>query len=346
MIERMVAQEIEGILTEYKPSIKEMVKTSLLPQLRDAVRQEIEESLGKLLEKSVETSRSPIPSMVNPDGGYSAIRNPKSAIVNPQSEIRNPKSQTGLYLYSIADGAETMDLGGIGLDGTRVYTVPFGDFSAVVHDCKAEPYQSEDRDRVKAWVLTHQKVVDAALEKFGAVIPMGFDTIISGKGDADPEENMRKWIETDYENLASKMAKIRGKAEYGVQIFWKTQAMARNVSEKSTEIKALEREIQTKPKGIAYMYRQKLEELLKHEMARKADQCFQEFYEKIKVHTDDLRVEKTKKADEEGRQMLLNLSCLLSKGQSEKLGQSLEEIDNREGFFVRYTGPWPPYSFV
>jgi len=331
IIERMVAREIKGILEEHKTSIKEMVNTSLLPQLRTAIRDEITTALGELLEQSVEAPKSPIP-MAVPDLTHSAIRNPQSAM--------------GLYLYSIADGAETMDLGGIGLDGNRVYTIPFGDFSAVVHDCKAEPYQSEDRDRVKAWVLTHQKVVDAALEKFGAVIPMGFDTIISGKGDADPEENMRKWIETDYENLASKMAKIRGKAEYGVQIFWKTQAMARNVSEKSTEIKALEREIQTKPKGIAYMYRQKLEELLKHEMARKADQCFQEFYEKIKVHTDDLRVEKTKKADEEGRQMLLNLSCLLSKGQSEKLGQSLEEIDNREGFFVRYTGPWPPYSFV
>ena len=331
MIERMVAQEIEGILTEHKPSIKEMVKASLLPQLRTAIRDEITTALGELLEQSVETPRSPIP-MAVPDLGHSAIPNPQSAM--------------GLYLYSIADGADAMDLGPVGLDGKRVYTIPFGDLSAVVHDCKADPYQSDDRNKVKEWVLTHQKVVDAALEKFGTVIPTGFDTIISGKGDVDPEENMRKWIEADYENLASKMAKIRGKAEYGVQIFWETHAMARNVSEKSTEIKALEREIQTKPKGIAYMYRQKLVELLKNEMARKADQCFQEFYEKIKAHTDDLHVEKTKNADDEGRQMLLNLSCLLSKGQSEKLGQALEEIDSREGFSVRYTGPWPPYSFV
>ncbi|MCF8129794.1 MAG: GvpL/GvpF family gas vesicle protein [Deltaproteobacteria bacterium] len=336
ILEKMVAEEIRSILEAHKPSIKEMVKTSLLPQLKTAIREEVKQCLEKFLEQSPETIENPI--------AVPGINN--SAFRNPQSKIQNPKSKMGLYLYAIADGADTMDFGGIGLDGSRVYTIAFGDFSAVVHDCKAVAYQSEDRDRVKAWVLTHQKVVDTVLEKFGTVIPMGFDTIISGKGDSDPEGNMGKWIETDSENLASKMAKIRGKAEYGVQIFWETHAMAHDVSEKSAEIKSLQREIQTKPKGIAYMVRQKLEELLKNEMARKADQCFQEFYEKIKVHTDDLRVEKTKYADDEGRQMLLNLSCLLSKGQSEKLGEALEEIDNREGFSVRYTGPWPPYSFV
>jgi len=195
-------------------------------------------------------------------------------------------------------------------------------------------------------VLTHQKVVDAAWEKFGTVIPIGFDTIICGKEDADPKENMKKWIEADYDALTLKMSKIRNKAEYGVQIFWETNTLAIRISAESDEIKRLQEEIRTKPRGIAYMYRQKLEELLKNEMAKNADHCFQEFYEKIKPHTDDLHVEKTKKAEDEGQQMLLNLSCLLPKDRSHKLGEALEEIDNREGFSVRFTGPWPPYSFV
>jgi len=44
--------------------------------------------------------------------------------------------------------------------------------------------------------------------------------------------------------------------------------------------------------------------------------------------------------------LLLNLSCLLPRDQNEKLGEALEKIDGREGISVRYTGPWPPYSFV
>lgn len=44
--------------------------------------------------------------------------------------------------------------------------------------------------------------------------------------------------------------------------------------------------------------------------------------------------------------MLLNLSCLVSKGKVDSLGEELEKINNMEGFSVRFTGPWSPYSFV
>jgi hypothetical protein len=348
IIEKMVKQEIEGILVENERSIKEMVRTSLLPQLRVLVREEIRDTLDNLLEREPATLDRPISIKKDPPAESKAAEIPEttpSPSLN-NSAIRNPQSAMGLYLYCIADESEAVNFGGIGIDGSEVYTIPFRDLSAVVHDCTAEPYQSDDPEKVKQWVLIHQQVLDGAAEKFGTIIPMGFDTIICGKGDADPKENMRNWIETDYDTLTSKMVRIRNKAEYGVQIFWETSIMARNVSEKSNEMKALEEEIRAKPKGIAYMYRQKLAELLKSEMVSRADQCFQEFYEKIKAYTDDIHVEKTKRAEDEGRQMLLNLSCLLPKGQSEKLGEALEEIDNREGFSVRFTGPWPPYSFV
>jgi hypothetical protein len=351
IIEKMVKQEIEGILVENERSIREMVRTSLLPQLRVLVREEIRDTLDNLLEKEPATLDRPISVKKDPPAESKAPEIPESTPTPSlnNSAIRNPQSameQMGLYLYGIVDGGETVHFGNIGIDGNKVYTIPFADLSAVVHDCTAKPYQSDDPEKVKQWVLTHQQVLDGAAEKFGTVIPMGFDTIICGKEDADPKTNMEKWIEADYDNLILKMSKIRDKAEYGVQIFWETKTMAHMISQESVEINRLRAEIKAKPRGIAYMVRQKLEELLKNEMANRADQCFQEFYEKIKVYVEDLRVEKTKKAEDEGRQMLLNLSCLLPKNQSEELGEVLEEIDNREGFSVRFTGPWPPYSFV
>ena len=57
-------------------------------------------------------------------------------------------------------------------------------------------------------------------------------------------------------------------------------------------------------------------------------------------------MDKTKKTEDENKQMLMNLSCLLTKDGSRRLGDELEKIASVEGFFVRYTGPWPPYSFV
>lgn len=333
----MVRQEMRDILAENEVSIEEMVKTSLLPELKAAVRESVYKAMEDLTERTSEIVGNRHPAESEALQVYDETRNP---------EIQNPKSKIGLYLYCIADGGEAIHLDVAGIENNEIYTIPFKDLSAVVHNCSAEPYQSEDQEKVKGWVLTHQKVVDTAWEKFGTIIPIGFDTIIQGRAVANPEENMKTWLKDDYDNLKAKMAKIRDKAEYGVQIFWETRIMAQDISEESAEIKALQEEIETKPKGIAYMYRQKLEELLKKEMENKADRCFQEFHEKIKRHADDLHVEKTKKAEDENQQMLLNLSCLLPGDQSKNLGEELEKIDAMEGFSVRYTGPWPPYSFV
>lgn len=363
IIAEIVREEIEGFLRESQDAIKEMVATSLLPQLRTAVRSEIADVMAQLMERLPEIPQeSPIPIREEPHAEPAPDKPHSESIPSPapdNSASRKPQadsakvanaataeSATGLYLYCIADGGEAIHLDVAGIEDHEIYTIPFKDLSAVVHNCPAEPYQSEDQEKVKGWVLTHQEVMDAIWEKFGTIIPMGFDTIIQGRADAAPEENMKTWLKDDYDNLKTKMAKIRDKAEYGVQIFWETRIMAHGISEESAELKALQKEIETKPKGVAYMYRQKLEELLKKEMENKADRCFQEFFEKIKRHADDLHVETTKKAEDENQQMLLNLSCLLPGEQSKNLGEELEKIDALEGFSVRFTGPWPPYSFV
>ena len=250
----------------------------------------------------------------------------------------------GRYIYCIAESGESINFGNIGIEGNNVYTIPYKDLSAVVHDCHAELYQSENEEILKGWVSTHQKLVDTAWERFGTVLPFGFDTIIFGDGVTEPEENVKNCLKQDYDNFKKKIKRVGNRAEYGVQIFWDSQVMAQKLAEESVEIKKLNEEIKSKPRGLAYMYRQKLEGILKREMEDKADRYFKEFYKKIKPYVDDLRVEKTKKTED--KHMFMNLSCLLTKDGSRELGDELEKIDVMEGFSVHYTGPWPPYSFV
>lgn len=262
---------------------------------------------------------------------------------NRTSDFRPPK---GRYLYCIVEGLEKVNLGRIGIEDNEVYTIPHKDLCAVVHDCPTEPYRSEDNEMVKGWIVKHQNVVDRALERFGIVLPTGFDTIIECNETADPDEKVRNWLKEDYANLKAKMEKVRGKAEYGIQVFWNPKVMAETLTRKNQEIRQLSEEIKSKPRGVAYMYRQKLEGLLKKEMEKEADQYFKEFYGRIKPYTHDLHIEKTKETEDQNMQMLMNISCLLPKDASKKLGDELEKIEAMEGFSVRYTGPWPPYSFV
>ena len=353
IIEKMVRQEIKDILAENEASIEEMVKASLLPELKAAVRESVHKALEDLIEEPPEiketqpfadSSPDIAPQTSDLEPRTSDVGTPESA--PPQSAIRNPQSAMGRYLYCIADSSEAVSLGNIGIEENEVYSIPYKDLCAVIHNCPATPYESEDKEIVKEWVIAHQKVVDAAWEKLGTLIPIGFDTIIQGNAAVEPEENMKKWLGDDYDNLKAKIEKVRDRAEYGVQLFWDRKTIAKKVSDESPEIKALNEEIKSKPKGIAYMYRQKLEALLKKEIEERADRYFKEFYGKITPHVDDVHVEKTKKTEDEDKQMLLNLSCLLPKEGSKGLGEELEKIEALEGFSVRYTGPWPPYSFV
>jgi len=256
-----------------------------------------------------------------------------------------PVPAEALYLYCLADGAEEVDFGKIGIEGNEVYTIPHKGISAVVHKCPPEPYRSEDDETVKGWVMAHQGVVDAAWEKFGTVLPSGFDAIIKGGGGFSAEENLKKWLEEDHENLREKLEKVRGRAEVGVQIFWDPKLIAENIMETSEEIGKLSGEMKEKPPGMAYFYKQKMERALKREMDEKADDYFKDFYGRIKGYADDIRVEKTKKTEKD-RQMLMNLSLLIQRDKIKLLGEELAKIKKVEGIDVRFIGPWPPYSFV
>ena len=274
--------------------------------------------------------------------------------VGPEMPIEEstPETSSGLapsegrYVYGVAAGTEIARLGPIGIEGNEVYTIPYQDLCAIVHNCPTVPYQSDDQEVVKNWARAHQSVLDEAKKRFSTTIPLGFDTILQPKDDATPPDQVvRDWLKQDYDRLRTLMEKIEGKDEYGVQLFYEPAVVSKQISEQSEEIKKIKEEIATKSPGMAYMYKQKLEKAVKAEMERLVDEWFKEFYGRIKQHTDDIVVEKTKKVDKD-KTMLLNLSCLVAKEKVESLGEELEKINGLEGFSVRFTGPWPPYSFV
>ena len=252
----------------------------------------------------------------------------------------------GRYVYGVVACGREAKLGSMGIEGSEVYTIPYEDVSAIVHDCSTEPYQSTDDEVVKNWVRIHQSVLDAAGEQLGIVIPLGFDTILQPKDDTtSPDQVVREWLKSDYDRLRGMMEKIEGKDEYGVQVSYEPVLIVKQISEHSEEIRKINKEMATKSPGMTYMYKQKLERAVKAEIERLADEWFNDFYGRIRKYTDDIVVEKTKRLNNR-EVMLLNLSCLVAKERVDSLGEELEKINNMDGFSVHFSGPWPPYSFV
>jgi hypothetical protein len=156
---------------------------------------------------------------------------------------------------------------------------------------------------------------------------------------------VKDWLKDDHSRLWSLIERIQGKDEYVVQVSYESGVVGRQLSEQNEEIRKLQQEINTKTAGMAYVLNQRLERVVKAETEKLADEWFKDFYSRIKRHTDNIVIEKTKKMDR-GKVMLLNLSCLASPEKVRILGEELEKIDNTEGFSVYFSGPWPPYSFV
>jgi len=250
------------------------------------------------------------------------------------------------YIYGVGTSGSAIILGPIGIEGNEVYTIPCGGFCAVVHSCPAEPYQSSDQETVKKWVKMHQGVLDEAEKALGTVIPLGFDTILNSKDDAvSPDQVVKDWLKEDHDRFQAVMEKIKGRDEYGVQIFYAPSVIAKQISEENQEIRKISEEMASKSPGMVYLYKQKIEKAVKAEIERLAEEWFKDFYRKIKSHCDDIVVEKTKKADR-NRVMLVNLSCLVAREKVNNLGEELEKINDTEGFSVHFSGSWPPYSFV
>lgn len=245
----------------------------------------------------------------------------------------------GYYLYCIIDGADNASLGPIGIDDALVTTISNKDISAVVHRVEGE-VKIIDAEKSLHWVETHQSVVEEAWKRYKNVLPFAFGTIIRGD-----ESELKKWMEKEHNRLTKSMTKVRGKAEYGVQIFWYPSKCLDQIVNSNAELKELKKKAEGESSGTAYMYKRRYEKSLKDEIERTAAELFRNFFERVKECVSEITVEKIKSLEEE-RQMLLNVSCLADKDQVEKLGDVLEGIGQGEDHPVRFTGPWPPYSFI
>ncbi len=349
VIEQMVTQEIGRIASETKDVVREMVRAALLPQLRAAIQDSISQVMREVLTGGMPpVSRDDISEEIPqtpPAFLEGEIQRILAAEEEPVAEeAKGSGNGSGRYVYCIADSGEMVNLGQIGIEGSEVYTIPYNSLCAVVHTCSAEPYTSDDEEVVKGWVQTHQKVLDVAMEKFDVVLPLGLDTIIKGEDTLDPDQVVRDWLRDDSEKLREKMDRVRGKREFGVQVFYDPKVVGETIARDSEEIQKLKVQMAAQKPGMAYVYKRRIEKAVREQMERRAEQHFKDFYGVIVNQADDIKVEKLKRDKE--KTMFMNLSCLVLNEKVNGLGNELERIDNMEGFSVRFTGPRAPYSFV
>jgi thiamine phosphate synthase YjbQ (UPF0047 family) len=260
-----------------------------------------------------------------------------------EGQRRITNGASARYIYAVIPRVAREDFGAIGIADARVYTLTHRAIAAVVHDCPPEPYQGEP-ETVAGWVKIHNDVIDTAWSEAGSVLPMRFNVIVKADGERSAEENVRQWLDVEYSNLQAKLDEFRNKVELGVQVLWDPAVIAQRIVESSEEIKALRAEMATKSRGTAYFIEHKIASAVKEEMERKAQSDFATCYQRLKERSEGTHVNKVRKQD--ARAMIANLSLLVRRERVQEIGAVLHEVGDEQGVEIRFTGPWPPYTFA
>jgi hypothetical protein len=248
------------------------------------------------------------------------------------------------YIYSVVSSRAESDLGDVGIEESRVYLVPHGEIAAVVHSCTVEPYVTKDDEKAKEWVLEHSYVIDLATDRFGTVLPFSFDVIFLGD-----DEAVRGWLEENYDLLKGELERVKGKAEYSVQIFCDEEKLTEKILTANTELQRLRDGIEKMPKGTAYLYQKKLDLKIKEGLLEETARLAGELGAKIDELADEVKIEKKVSWVPDrykDKMMIVAFSCLVRHDGVEALGDLLEEIDKEDESSVRFSGPWAPFSFV
>ena len=249
----------------------------------------------------------------------------------------------GRYIYCVVNSAAKLSLGNIGIAKAEVYTVPHKDVAAVVHACQSQPYQSKDANKIMEWILSHNDVVDGATEHFGMVIPFSFDTIVEG-GDTI----VKDWLRRGHEKFKYALERLSQRAEYVVQIFSDQDKLVQRILAENQALRELKEKTSKMPERAGYLFRRKFELRLNDACNATRAGLAEEFASQIKEHVEEMEIERKVSHLPENykdKKLIAAFSCLLHKDNVKGLGQALGKI-SQEGYAVRFTGPWAPFSFV
>jgi hypothetical protein len=239
----------------------------------------------------------------------------------------------GRYLYCIVETDEELELGplGIGEEEHPVYTVHHGGMAAVV-SVAARPRYEPTRENL----LAHERVNEAVLRDH-TVIPMSFGTILASDADV---ANMLRGVASP---LTEALGAVRGRVELGLSVVWDRDKVLSELEADHEPIRSLKEEIANEGRLSTYFSRVELGRLVERALGARARELMWGVYESLRPLSVASRAGKLV-----GDNMILNVAFLVERTREDEFNQAVGGLTGRYAGMLgfRYTGPWPPYSFV
>lgn len=260
---------------------------------------------------------------------------------------------TGRYLYCLVntddtsvDGRSEVDATGIGGNPVSVLVADGQSVGAVAHT-KMEPYDSTNLTKLRDWLLAHQQVVEAAGDRFGTPLPVRFDTVIQGD-----DETVRAWLARNGNSIAEAFDRVAGRWEYRATLSWDSTRFEAEQRAADTQLAEIDRRLTEAGPGKRFLlkkrYNKRLRELIRQRREALRDRLVARLSENAaRVTERPLRSEAAASLDVElDSEAVAQVAVLAARADESDLGANLEELAEATGVDVRFTGPWPPYTFA
>ncbi|MFI0740253.1 GvpL/GvpF family gas vesicle protein [Streptomyces sp. NPDC021100] len=247
-----------------------------------------------------------------------------------------------LYAYAVArdtgparDVPETVT----GVAGEPVREVCHEGFAALVGRVPAAEFEEGAlRERLEdlAWLERvargHQRVVDAAVSLFPCALPLRLATVYHD------ENGLRRMLTAGREAFGTALDRLEGRVEWGVTVY-ATSAPAEAPPQPSGP-----------PSGRDYLRRRGAERRAAEAGARQEARQAEAVHETLAALAEAVRLyppQNSPLAAHPGRN-LLNAAYLVPRDRAEEFTRTVSQLTDRapDGFRIRLTGPWAPYSFV
>ena len=239
---------------------------------REAIRSEIESIRRQLATNEALIQRAP-GGQGNGGNGSSHSTTPPIPSGGPNGALENEdhpsQEETGYYVYCIvADDPGQMleSLPRAGIDANYpVYSVPYREILVVVSQVGLQEFgqeqldsQSEDMNWVQEKAFGHQHVLNVVMGQ-RTLIPMRFCSIYQS------EESICEMLEMYYEGFETGLAKLEGKQEWGVKVFFDQKKLRQDIEENSDRVREIKAQLEEMTTGAAYFMQKRLDDLTRDE---------------------------------------------------------------------------------
>ncbi|MFS2291391.1 gas vesicle protein GvpL/GvpF [Actinomadura hallensis] len=253
-------------------------------------------------------------------------------------------SREALYVYAVlADPGDGAGPRGAGIDGAplRLVRAAGCGLAALVHEAPAQPYQGPDDD-VRRWIRAHDEAVENMRRAAGGVLPMTFNVLVAPGPDGDAETRLRAWLRDRGDDLRRRLGRLRGRAEYRVEITLDSAEVAAD----DASVLEIEERMRDASPGLRRLLGKQLDAKRKAAADVLADELHADARRRLSAVAEDL-ADRRRAVRGPGEIDVLSLALLVHDDEVENLGLVLADLqDAHHAVRVRFLGPWPPYSFT